>query len=761
MLASFRDDSGRYGASGVTHSLTLMLTSSVGRVAITDNNLNSAYGHPRYNFLTFGSCNRGCDTDDESLMNTTILANSGARTPIGAILAASGGWGAQGSVRLKVTRTGIAGEHFKIQMTDTMGTAASATKASGATNSYNSNYEINLNLLDKTTWSGNEISIPTWVDNTVLCKYLGSRRIGIIHNSQALTNWYHLQFSGTPTDNKIVAPLCTDVGGPTTTISITATTGTTTNITTNNPCNAIFDCEPGVPRVNPKVKVTMQNMPLPTLDVTGVAKVNTKLYDTLADTPILQVYNTKNIGGKQMQFTFGGDNTDLVFGNAYPKFRIYPYNFQQGELSQTPVYEAIFDTLPKRINKSTQAFVVSGQTFIPFSTITLNDNWEYIMRPSYLFKDKSSVNDYWIDTDNYPTSSIVSNNDLYMILVSDPPLPNLGLESFLYPEQPYILQVENTLVDGLPDVTATTYNSAIYKLLLDNKLYGTPLVTINGVVMTAGMSASTTSSGGLWGTTGTNKNSGDYRFNYGTNTIEFYRKTVQNGDVLQIVYDGGGGLYTQFFQVPETVTSNIANEMYEKNGYYFINLTRQALGALSMTLNGATLISDKDYKRVGETQVQLMIDTNDIREGDTIGLWYMTIYSVISTLVEKEPKLPVTYIKGLRIEEDVIVKLYNNNGDIVSEQLQKVGINELGGIDKRFILKTPAPGTYSYEVIINRFYPLINGETVTTSVNTDRITFKISRDTFYSPTTATKYMYRNTGPGVGGGTVGGVNIGGY
>ena len=89
-----------------------------------------------------------------------------------------------GATRVKINRFGDFGEFFNIQFTDTMANASggAVTKGNGDANPFNSTYNIDLNLLDKSTWSGDDDSAPYWVDNYALCKYLGSRRIGFWSN---------------------------------------------------------------------------------------------------------------------------------------------------------------------------------------------------------------------------------------------------------------------------------------------------------------------------------------------------------------------------------------------------------------------------------------------------------------------------------------------------------------------------------------------------------------------------------------------------
>ena len=80
-----------------------------------------------------------------------------------------------------------------------------------------------------------------------------------------------------------------------------------------------------------------------------------------------------------------------------------------------------------------------------------------------------------------------------------------------------------------------------------------------------------------------------------------------------------------------------------------------------------------------------------------------------------------------------MVKLFDENGSLVKNHKISVGINEVGNINKSVILNPPTFGTYSYIVIIKRHYPILNGKTIETESQTDRVTFKITRDTFYSP----------------------------
>ena len=93
----------------------------------------------------------------------------------------------QGSVKIRVTRSGNSGQYFRIQMTDTMGDtglpyAANATKNKGETNAFNPAYEINFDLSTSTTWSGTTQSAPDWISGTELQRFLGGTRVGYMAN---------------------------------------------------------------------------------------------------------------------------------------------------------------------------------------------------------------------------------------------------------------------------------------------------------------------------------------------------------------------------------------------------------------------------------------------------------------------------------------------------------------------------------------------------------------------------------------------------
>ena len=355
---------------------------------------------------------------------------------------------------------------------------------------------INFNILDRTTWSGNSFSAYDeydWLQRYDLCKFLGSKRIGYGQASQPALSFYHITFTGNPSQQEIIPPDCGNSQGPSNTVTITATTGTTTNIIQTNDTSSYTSTEPNVPKVNPRVNVTLQTMPSPSVSIVGLSKPNVKLSTQIGNKPALSVYNASQGGGGEIKVYYGGNNTDMLFGNMYPKFRIYPYITEEDRIATSPVYEAIFDTLPNYYNESSQSTIISASTFIPWSGFCTGSSWEYIVRPSYLFKDKTSPNDVWIDTALYPPQEIVSTSqDFYMALVKDPPIPVLTLDSFRIPFTTPSLRVETTVVTNMPKATHPDFSSATYTHQIRSANPSIPIVTVNGIVVSEGRSGTTT-----------------------------------------------------------------------------------------------------------------------------------------------------------------------------------------------------------------------------------------------------------------------------
>ena len=185
--------------------------------------------------------------------------------------------------------------------------------------------------------------------------------------------------------------------------------------------------------------------------------------------------------------------------------------------------------------------------------------------------------------------------------------------------------------------------------------------------------------------------------------------------------------------MPATVPTTNTNTIYEENGYYYINLDKQSFGGVVLSINGLLQAPETTYVKVSDTRIQLMNDTSLYSEGDVFGLFYKTIYSVVSFTSNKEPDIPVTYIKDKPLWDTIKVKLFNNDSNLIDELTEIISADFMGNVEKSFTLKPPAPGNYQYRVSITRQYPLLNGESVYTTTQTDLVPFEISRDVFYSP----------------------------
>jgi len=736
-IASFRDDRGKYGPTGVTYTIDVVMTAGSDRINVVYNYGQDAYAWSKYKTPKFRNCNGGCPSSAPDFGITTIISNTGAKTPF----TSGTNWSSMGATRVRCNRYGDYGQFFRVEFTDTMANVSGGaiTKGNGDANPFNSDYTIDFNLLDKTTWVGNNDSAPEWTDNYGLCKFLGSRKIGFWSSSQDDARFYHMQFTGNSFNEYMEGPICGVDNGPTTTVGITASTATTVNIN-NTKCRPKYNTtQKGVPQVRPTVNVSLQTMPNPSLTINGLSRPTTTISTEIGGRPALEVYNLENDKGKNIQFYFGGNNQDMIFENMYPKFRVYPYIFETEQVAPLADYEAIFDTMPAYMDSDVKSIVFSAETFMPFSGLSTDSSWEFIIRPSYLYKDKKSTTDTWVDTAEYPTDTdIDAGSDFYMVLVKNPPTPQLFLDSFNVPvdSRPPTLRIETyKLISGsgdLPETSASTYSSSTFYYNLQQKPASRPLVSVNGVILKEGRSGTTIPDGYNLGDPG-QIDYGDYYFYENTRSVIFHPETVQNGDDLQFLYDTNGGVFSQFVTIPETVSTDTTEKIYEENEYYYINLDRQSIGAITVAINGVLQYDEKDYVKFSDNKIQLLHETSTYSSGDTIVLFYKTIYQVISSPINKNPILPVTYTKDNNLKEEIIVKLFDSTGNLVQELIEVIDVDITGNIFKEFTLLPPNVDSYYYYIIIRRYYPLLGGQTITTESQTDMINFVIDRNVFYSP----------------------------
>lgn len=720
LLHSFRDTLGLYGPIGVRHSLSLTMRTATGQVAVRNNTNMSAYAFNRYTNTNFRECNGGCTDSTYSAASdygqTTIISNSGTTSP----LTSGTNWDAVRGIRIKITR---ANTRFKIQFTDPLNGSI------GDPRPYNPVYDINFDLNNSLTWSGNTASAPEWVDNNSLLKYKSAGRIGIWQSSQPQTNWYHMTFKS-------------NLPGPSTTVSVLATSALTSNIITTQKCRPTTNnrCNKGVPVIRPKVNVTLQSTPQPSTTIPGLVRPGVTPISTIGNVPELPVYNASTDKSKEMTFYFGGNTDDLIFGNSYPKYRIYPYIFETEEVATLPDYEFMFDTLPCGIDSATGGMVCTGTTEIPFSALSTDESWEFIIRSSYLTKDKKAKTELWFDTAQYPPSKKIDyDKDLYMALLTNPPTATLFLHDFKLPVEGTQLKTEGVTIRNMQEVDDSNpaishaWSAQNYTYVINSSIGSSPLVIVNGITLKEGISGVTNyNSRSLNYGLNMAESTGDYMYHRTTRLVTFFKETVKNEDKVQFIFDTKGGTNIQTFQIPDTVTTTITETIFQKDGYYYINLDKQSVGAITVAVNGVMLFADKDYIKTSDTRIQLLGNIDTYIVGDIFTLWYRTIYTVIGSTTIKNPSIPVFYYKDKTTIDEIIVRLFDSNGSIVREYKISVDINKVGNINESVTLKLPTFGTYSYDVIIRRYYPMLNAKTIQTNSQTDRVTFKISRDAFYS-----------------------------
>ena len=327
-----------------------------------------------------------------------------------------------------------------------------------------------------------------------------------------------------------------------------------------------------------------------------------------------------------------------------------------------------------------------------------------------------------------------------MVLLTNPPIPTLYLDNFKLPTEGTQLKTESVTIRNMQEVDDSNpaishaWSAQNYTQVIGSSIGSSPLVIVNGIVLKEGISGVTNySSRSLNYGLNMAESTGDYMYYGITRLVVFFKETVKNGDNVQFIYDTKGGTDTQTFLIPDTVTTTTTETIFEDNGYYYINLDKQSVGAVLVAVNGVMLFADKDYVKTSETRIQLLGSIETYIVGDIFTLWYRTIYTLIGITTHSRPTIPIFYYKDKTTIDEIVVRLFDSNGSIVREYKITVGINTVGNINESVTLEIPTFGTYSYDVIIRRYYPILNAKTIQTDSQTDRVTFKISRDAFYSP----------------------------
>ena len=164
-----------------------------------------------------------------------------------------------------------------------------------------------------------------------------------------------------------------------------------------------------------------------------------------------------------------------------------------------------------------------------------------------------------------------------------------------------------------------------------------------------------------------------------------------------------------------------------------------------------------DYSLVNNTTIQLngVNYPGGLTSGDTFSVFYMTYFTLEGIATEKEPKVDVRVTNYARINTDYTLYVYDASGQTVSTYTEKIhkGIQ----YTKPISLPTtvPGPGSYTYKVCQNAYYPLINNKTIVTTNNSDTISFRMDASTFYNAKTDRNISPSRYSGGFGGNTGGG------
>jgi hypothetical protein len=173
--------------------------------------------------------------------------------------------------------------------------------------------------------------------------------------------------------------------------------------------------------------------------------------------------------------------------------------------------------------------------------------------------------------------------------------------------------------------------------------------------------------------------------------------------------------------------------IFEENGYYYINLQKQSLGAVMFAINGIIQGDGVNYVKTSDTRIQLLESLDTYKSGDTFGCSTKLFIWLAGLSMNKEPQIPINYLKDKSLIDTIRVRLFNEDGNIVQELNQIIAADIVGAVYRTFTLLPPAPGNYKYRVSITRQYPLLNGESVYATSQTDVVPFEITRNVFYSP----------------------------
>jgi hypothetical protein len=740
-LCWFKDENGIYGDIGQSYNIALHIANGNGtstpKLIVTYNNSNSVN-----TFRLFQE-----DAIWDSVFNSTILQNDG---PYYSGSTGDAWFNLQGNVRFKITRSGELGENFKIECTDTMGnqsgTQTEATIDVGALNPYNAAYEINFSLNDPTTWTGSLSSAyeREGVIGNELVKFLGSQKYGYWTASQALTQFFDIDFEGQQS-SYIVIP---------TTLGLsdskyfelydkdTINTDVTDPIVDDysNSFGGYRPCRnKGVPVIAPTAKVLMQTNLDPLVTMSGATKIShvSKEYN---------IYYSEDITGINIGMNFIDNTVELRNNKAYAKYSVYPYSPESGEFEPTTLITKIFDNLTD-IVPGAGGFGVKTTDNISLGSLPTQNYWEYCIKPSFIFKDKledvfyagcrkikkDGESDIWFDTLNINRTSEKQygiynpSSDYYFIVVSKPERTNIQTETVLYTtnDSCELYNQQTTAISG----SSEPYN-ADSVVILSGKTWTAPLTYPNGGNMLVTVNGLT-----LFKASDSTMEDGDFITD--GYTISIRKDTLEDGDLINMFYvpnSTGRSNYVQQLTVGSAITSTqVASGLYYHNINYRISLDYPPLGSVGMVWNGTVLYSGRDFKLINSRTIEITSITypTGLDEGDKISLFYFTKLTVSGVASVKSPEVNVQQITNVRNNETVELLVFDMSATTVYTETKRLKRGLSGPKDLTFTMDLPGPGDYTYQVVSTREYPLISGDMVRTQNQTEKVPFIMKPEVYY------------------------------
>jgi len=731
ILATFIDKDGLYGPKGNPQQLTLHFNNASlfgDNVTVNYNSQgNSAYAFSVDNrqtvncgYETISGCSSLNGLTPITGISTTVISNNIDKSPFNL-----GDYNNSGTTFVRIERSGNLGEKFNIKMTDLM-----VAGDVGTQKPFNSDYEINFNLLDKNTWVGNNRAAEYYAKQQDLYKFLGSQSIGYHQTSQEVSYFYNIGFTGTQS-NYLFSTL--EYGGSQTLqfeLGNPAFQGVQTS--TNKIINYYNSLgsggqigNPTIPRVRPRPSVSMQTTQIPIMETTGGTKISASTESYVLYKP-LDIEPDVEEPCVEFNFTWTKNTTDLLNGNMVPYYSLHPYIPQERAFSKSPSLTRLFDNPQGRTLIQTPNNQVIGEGLEASDCIKLSQigaGSEFLIKPNYVFKDKLknlkstpcycdgesltgtttgiTKTEKWYDTfDPNPDLKIVGNNDstgifswdsdgqintreyglydsttdFYFLRTPEIVPPNLETNDILYGitetcGKLATQQVEVSPISGTTGTTSVPFvvSGTPFTITLDFPASGPLQVTLNGLTLFASQESDLS-------------DGGDYYFD-GTSQIKFRVDIIQPYDLINIIYVPGTfarSYYYDNYVVPATIpntsggTSVTGNTLYTNGFYYYFKTTHTPIGAVGITLNGTVLSPDSDYTLTQNNIIQFTgIQYPDgLTENDVIGQFYFTKFNLLGAAGVKNPQINVIVPISQYYTNELMLVVRDNSGTIVYTETQ-------------------------------------------------------------------------------------------